>query len=49
MNLCTAKRLEEKLNYMQNNPVKRGLVKRERVPGTCEKIGFTDFSTTHFQ
>ena len=19
------------------------------VPGTCEKIGFTDFSTTHFQ
>jgi hypothetical protein len=20
-----------------------------RVSGTCEKIGFTDFSTTHFQ
>jgi hypothetical protein len=19
------------------------------VPGTCEKFGFTDFSTTHFQ
>jgi hypothetical protein len=22
---------------------------RKTVPGTCEKIGFTDFSTTHFQ
>ena len=22
---------------------------REMVPGTCEKIGFTDFSTAHFQ
>jgi transcriptional regulator with XRE-family HTH domain len=21
----------------------------EKVPGTCEKIGFTDFSTTRFQ
>jgi hypothetical protein len=21
----------------------------ETDPGTCEKIGFTDFSTTHFQ
>jgi hypothetical protein len=23
--------------------------REESVPGTCEKIGFTDFSTTHFQ
>ena len=22
---------------------------REKVPGTCEKIGFADFSITHFQ
>jgi hypothetical protein len=22
---------------------------REKVAGTCEKIDFTDFSTTHFQ
>jgi len=27
MNIWTAKKVEEKLNYMHNNPVKRGLVK----------------------
>jgi len=24
-------------------------IREERVPGTCEKIGFADFSITHFQ
>jgi REP element-mobilizing transposase RayT len=28
MNIWTAKKREEKLNYMHNNPVKRGLVKQ---------------------
>ncbi|MGD0011869.1 MAG: hypothetical protein ABSE93_25430 [Terriglobia bacterium] len=28
MNIWSPKRREEKLNYMRNNPVKRGLVKR---------------------
>jgi len=27
MNIWTAKKVQEKLNYMYNNPVKRGLVK----------------------
>jgi putative transposase len=27
MNIWTAKKVEEKLSYMHNNPVKRGLVK----------------------
>ena len=27
MNIWTAKKVQEKLNYMHNNPVKRGLVK----------------------
>jgi len=25
------------------------LERQEKVPGTCEKIGSTDFSTTYFQ
>jgi putative transposase len=28
MNIWTAKKRQEKLNYMHNNPVKRGLVKQ---------------------
>jgi hypothetical protein len=27
----------------------RWVLRNEKVPGTCEEIGFTDFSTTHFQ
>ena len=27
LNIWTARKLEEKLNYLQNHPVKRGLVK----------------------
>ena len=27
MNICTPKKRDEKLNYMHNNPVQRGLVK----------------------
>jgi REP element-mobilizing transposase RayT len=35
MNIWTAKKREEKLNYMHNNPVKRGLVKQ---PGDWAKV-----------
>jgi hypothetical protein len=34
---------------LENTMRNRGRPGLERVPGTCEKIGFTDFSTTHFQ
>ena len=43
MNIWTARKLEEKLNYLPNHPVKRGLVKgrkRYLVPFILTDSGF---------